>query len=382
LKFRAFRDHRLVRSVFFALCLELVLAFPRAQALDLYPVSQVGSSQNAADRNRNASNSANRLGQNSIGRGNTNISHGHHHGAAGQPQVALGAFQVAQGILGLLAAMKASDLAGQNSDNADRLGSLSGNSPLASNGIAGPDGEAPSGITAQLGIGGASEAYATGKSDGASRTLASSAGAAPAATGLSPSALHSGELGSALAGIQDQYGISPEQFAGALANGMDPRTILMNAPKNPLSAEQAKKAYAAALASEGLDPGKAAAADAALLAENGAGEGVIDGNASGRSAEIPVGAEGSATAEASAASNGLRDRLARDLAGMDGESEEMAGLSPEVRAALAAREKQRRRDQVQELSLFEVVHLKYLEKQKSLFGTLGKIQGVGNSDGY
>ena len=56
-------------------------------------------------------------------------------------------------------------------------------------------------------------------------------------------------------------------------------------------------------------------------------------------------------------------------------------LSPEVQAALAAQELQKMKDGMTELSIFEVVHNKYQERQKNIYGNAGA-RGVANVRGF
>ena len=292
--------------------------------------SQRQSQDMAARSYRNSSNAAQRAGNNSIGRGNSNVRHGHSHGPAGAAQAAMGAFQIAQGILGLLASAKAGQMSDQDLDKADKLDAIT-NSDINSKSTSQSFGSGGNSATAN--IGGKPEE----KAADFSQKLA---------------LLQNAELNAALAAVEETFGIAPDQFISAMESGIDPRTLMMRAPKNPLDAELANAAFAAVAESISNR------AEPAAMEE----------------AKIP---EVKVASTIGPKDGALRDVLRRKLASLD--ADYSAEVSPEIREALAveAANTQRKTASVKPNSqnLFEVVHQKYQEK----LGMLGRKFDVGKN---
>ena len=294
--------------------------------------SQLRATQDAMRRNRTASNLARNAGRNSIGRGLRNIRHGksHHH----PPEVKMGAFQVAQGILGLLAAAAAAAMANKEDGSAANLDSLDGKN---------------SGLEQNLGSamkGDGGDLSGRGGSTGASLGSVSVAK-------LAEIDLKDPEIKDALAAIHDEFGIGAKQFVAALENGRDPRDLFVNAPENPMSSADAGAALLACSSGEREDASNVTATGEASAGRSLASvEGSVPNEAAPRVGEH----------------EGLRDALAKRLSASDEEMD----LSPDVRAALAkkaAAEKERAEREARsmmELNLFEVVHQKYQEREKNL----------------
>ncbi|MGZ3711138.1 MAG: hypothetical protein ACXVBE_05245, partial [Bdellovibrionota bacterium] len=288
-------------------------------------LTQVFSSNDAAERNRNASKLSNNAGRNSIGRGHHNHHHGKSMGAAGAPMMALGAMQVAQGMLGLMAAQKAADVSDKNAANAVKLSEVKSNSGAS--------------------IAGASL-------DGGASVSNGVTGAA-----LDRATLHSGELGEALGELQEQYGISPEELAQGLAQGIDPRLIFMHAPENSLNAQEANLAMK-----------QAREIEASSLAEDIKNSSISAAVKDTTPAKPLAAADVKpAIAEKGSKDTWLRDSLRDKLRDRVPASSPEEGISPEIQAALQAKEAALAKTEQVPETLFDVVHSKYKERMMSMY---------------
>ena len=254
--------------------------------------TQLLSNNRTSYNNRYASQAARNSGLRSIGRGRGNMKSGKAKGAAGAAQVALGAMQLALGILGMMAAQKAA----QNADKAEANAQS-----LAEIGTDGRDGT------------------------GSSSLLASGQGDSSVAKGPKATISLGSEANQALIELQDEFGIPANDFAAALAAGRDPRWLLVNAPQNPLAAEDAKEAHKLAMADSLVDTRG--------LAQQAAATPAKEAVAKAEAAPAPL-------------TPGLKPQVIDD-----GEE-----LSPELQAALSAKDKA---NGVGDLTLFDVIHTKY-----------------------
>lgn len=300
--------------------------------------AQTDLTKNAQLGNRNASTLSNMLGRNSIRSGLRHIRHGRM--AKNRPEVRLGYFEVAQGILGLLAAVNASKLSDVSGQRAAGLVSEGG---VAS----GPGaGSATSGPGAPGGVSGASSQPATAASW---KQIASD--------------LETDDAKNAFREIEEEYGITKKELLGELRAGRDGVDLLENARTNAEARDEAL----AALKEAREKAEKAAAAAAAPVTEGG--------GRSLASLGAPVPAEAPASdpayyAAAVKARSGVRDELKRRLAEMPDELE--SELSPEVQEALRAQEAERAAAQQREarlhFTIFDMVRAKYAEREGMIRG--------------
>lgn len=312
--------------------------------------SQLLSAQETTTRNRVASLASRRSGLSSIGRGRANMRSGRGR-LGGAAQVALGALQIAEGLKGLFASEKATGVATKSAGNAARMGEVVGaNQGARTLPASGTAAQYEGSLSGQAGAGGAASA--------ASASSLASADSAPAPLNLKSSLFTTGEANEALIEIQEQYGIAPEEFLQSLASGADPRKLLIDAPLNPVEVEDAKEAYLQARASLAEEAKRA-------LAESGTPPAETAAAAANTVAAKTADSTYDAAKQASRRS--LLSRLAAD--GSAEEAEAAPELSPEVQAALAAREEKNRVPAATELTLFDVIHSKYQDYQRRLNGT-------------
>ena len=244
--------------------------------------------------------------------------------------MATGAMMMLSGTLGLMAAMKSGDNSNIADSNAGSMGAASSQSM---------SGQSNSG-----------------------------------AIKIDPSLLHNVKADAVLGKFENQFGIPREQFAQSLLNGEDPRTLLMNAPKSAMSADDINKGYAGA----GLltDAQKKDALEQAGITsiQTDLAASVYGANA---------GAGGGKVSSYKPSKNATLADLP-ELPQMPGSEEQAAApvpLSPELQAAITAAETQKKLDGLGEQSLFEVVHLKYQEKQNNIYGESGS-RGVAGVQGF
>jgi hypothetical protein len=315
-----------------------------ALALVLAPLSpalaagQLGSQAATGALNSAGQAASNLAGTNSIAQGNANQQQGE--STQNMAQMALGAMQIAQGILGLLAGMQA----GKNANTAGYRGS---NLDTFNSGLNPYSSTSPTPQSAKPETGGAS------------------LGAGAVANNVSSIDLKKEPINSALASIQKNYGISPDAFMNALQNGVDPKDIFAKAPKNAVSPEllgrisdslAASNAAAAQEAAKGIaDAAGSTTGGAGTLAQaGGAGSGAPTGSTEASSAgpRIPASTAPDALEDLSAAAN--------------------VQLSPEIKAALAAKAEQLRREKEMKEShgwtFFQLVANRYRKLEPMLYG--------------
>lgn len=259
--------------------------------------------------------------------------------------MATGAAQMLAGLLGMMAAQK-------NGKNAQTNGTNYGNLANPATSIAAPKQAAGADLN-----GGA------GNNTGIQ---------------IDPALLRDGKAASIFSEFERNFGIPRDDFAKALADGVDPRQLLMNAPKNALTADDLNQAFAAA---KNMSPEQRDAAVAAA----GLGDMQRDLASKIENAAI-AGGGGKSPTKYSSSSKELDD-----LGDMMGKTDEPqsgslvnSDLSPELQAALANRESEQMRDNS---SIFMVVHRKYQQKMRMIYGfdAYGKSiggKGVANADGF
>ncbi len=193
---------------------------------------------------------------------------------------------------------------------------------------------------------------------------------------IDPALLRTGRANDIMAQLENKFGIPRDQFANSVANGEDPRKLFGSAPSNSLSNDDMNKATAAANKMSASEKANAmagtafAAAQAELAGKIGAGgdSQFAMNNAAGR---VPSASSGRKT------DSELESILDTPAASDDPK------VSPEVQSALAAKALEDRKNGITELSIFQVVHDKYRQVSKIIFGydpdRLPK--GVTNADG-
>jgi hypothetical protein len=245
-------------------------------------------------------------------------------------QMAMGAMQIASGLLGLLASAGMGQKADQNGAYADNMAGL-GSDPISY----------PSGSTS-------TDASTTGSSSMGDTTRSVNG------VGISASDLHTGTVGAALDRIESNYGIPREKLMAALEAGVSPQDIFANAPKNAASKEllgRIAEGLAAGQGGESRLPASPAGVDqgAASMAGTPKGDTSVD---PAKAAQNETASEES-TEDFGAAAAG-------------------PNVSPEVAAALAARAAERKaeRDMKGSLnwSLFQLVHDRYKKLEVMLYG--------------
>jgi hypothetical protein len=329
------------RATSLVVCLTLLLPSPA--------YSQVGEEV--------ATQGLNGLGQGiSQGLSNTSIANGTQNQNQGQQtqnmaQMAMGAMQILMGLLGLLAA------AGMGKNGAKAGNNASGLSGMGSDPYSSPYGTSPTG----------SSPNDPGSSNvGTSNTGGASTKPAGATVSISPSDLRTGSLGAAMDGLEKNYGLPRDKVLEALQNGVDPKTLLANAPKNAPSADMLNK-IADGLASSNSLGQDAAARLLASAANGGANAGI--GNAGGGGAS----AAGTPTGDKSTDAATAGGPKAPSASVADDLEENIAKVSPEVKAALAAKAAADMKGAQEPLdvttwSIFQLVHHRYKKLETMLYG--------------
>jgi hypothetical protein len=265
--------------------------------------------------------------------------------------MAQGAMQMLSGLAGLAAAMMGAEKAAKANSNAGNLSQI-------------PNNGTPPATPAVLG--GASLANDTGNTTPIK---------------IDSALLRSGKADSIYREFEKNFGIPREDFANNLLKGVDPRSMLMNAPKNAFTAAELNQAFSAAknMSQEQKDAAMAAAGLADLQRD------LASKAAAAMTGEI------SAAGGKSSNKSSSKDLEELDLSGLDGKTAGAAGgsagsnqLSPELQAALAEKDSAQMRVGT---SIFEIVHTKYQEKMRQIYGfdSHGKSiggKGVADANGF
>jgi hypothetical protein len=267
----------------------------------------------------------------------------------GAISLATGGLMLLNGILGLSAASQAGNNAGIANSNAGNMGSYNPTGGATS----------PTGSSANNG-GPASSGLGAGGDSGSS-------------VKMDPSLLHTGTANDIMGQFEKKFGMQRDAFAENVLGGEDPRKLLATAPKNALAVKDINAAMTAAKNMSDADKEKALAGTQLAQAQN-----EMTQNMAGAGTDrAPSGEKGTAIAD------GKKDEL--DPLGLDakGTAIETMGLSPEVQAALLAKQLEASKVDVNLMTLFERVHVKYKEKSKMIFGydPDGVIKGVGDANG-
>lgn len=204
---------------------------------------------------------------------------------------------------------------------------------------------------------------------------------------IDPSLLRKGTANSILDKFEKKFGIGRDDFAKAVVNGKDPREIFKSAPKNALSNEDMNRAVREANGMTDVAKANALAGTELSQAQKELAEKIGNG-AAGDPAYAVSGGGGIGGSTADSMKKRKGEAGQEDLDSLEGKNSisEMP-VSPDVQAALDAKESESRRVAQADLSIFEVVHLKYREKSKMIFGfdpdaNDGKLRGVGNAEGF
>jgi hypothetical protein len=193
---------------------------------------------------------------------------------------------------------------------------------------------------------------------------------------IDPSLLHSGTANDIMGQMEKKFGISRDAFANSVANGEDPRNLFGSAPKNPLSNDDMNKATNSAKGMSEADKANALAATALANAQKELAK-KIDAS----EAQFAVNLGSGSGKGLSAFSLHKPDSELAELETPP--TVENLNVSPEVQAALAAKDADDRINGITELSIFQVVHNKYRERYIKMFGfdLNGLPKGVNNADG-
>lgn len=194
---------------------------------------------------------------------------------------------------------------------------------------------------------------------------------------IDPALLRDGKGAAIAAEFEKNFGIPAQSFANAFLGGADPRAMLMNAPKNALSADTMNQAFSAA---KSMSADQKAAALAGLTdLQNAATAKMADAiDAAGK------GTSASRKPSSSGDLDPLDDLAMGDKAAGTGADGVNSQLSPELQAALAARDTAEARDNS---TIFQVVHAKYQEKIRMIYGfdahghSIGG-KGVADANGF
>lgn len=299
--------------------------------------SQAGGFSNLSNMLGPAIQSMTALSNASIATGTANQQQGE--ATQNMAQAAMGAMQIAQGLLGLMAAaagQQKQNTGNYRGSNLDNSWDNSAYQSTIGNGTSPTPGSETSGSS-------------TGDVGSNANTIQ-----------LSPEDLRSGQLGAALSGIEKTFGIPRDDFVKALQNGVDPKTILANAPKNAQSADTLGR----------IEAGLANSGPTSELAKLMAGS--ID--TSGSSANLAsVGGAGTESTTASRApASKTTTSNDEDVTLDDLNTNPNVNLSPEVKAALAAKaarmQAEKEMKEMHGWSIFQLVHNRYKKLEPMLYG--------------
>lgn len=319
------RKHLLSRRVAFATLCGFMLSAGEASA------AGQGAAQNGSSAvNHAGSNAAKAVSDASIADGTKNQQEGQ--ATQNMAQMATGAMQIAQGLLGLLGAAAAKKKGDTSDGRAADLTNLN-------QGI-GPGGTAPT------------PPSITTSDLGTVQSVTSDLGA---------ESLRKEPLNGALTSIEKNYGIPRDAFVEALKNGMDPKEIFARAPKNPISPGLLQQVSAGLAASDTA----AQAAEAAKSIADNAGNLV---SAGGAGTGAPSGETAAARAPASSTSESFTPEEFTAPGNIP--------VSPEIKAAMAAKADQLRREkemkEVHSWSIFQLVANRYRKLEPMLYGRVEK----------
>ncbi|MGZ3654400.1 MAG: hypothetical protein ACXWR1_17045 [Bdellovibrionota bacterium] len=240
--------------------------------------------------------------------------------------IATGGLMLLNGIMGLQAASQSGQMANTSLDNAGNMDSFgaTGTSPT-------PPGTNSAGL---------------GNTGGAINGVK-----------LDPALLRTGTANDIMSQFEQKFGMGRDQFADGVLNGQDPRSLLGSAPKNALSNDDMNKAIAGAKSMSDADKAKALADSPMGNLQRELASRMGDGSVNMAGASPATGAFKKKDSEL--------DPLDAPPAAADAAA---VGISPDVQAALAAKEMDDRKNGITDLTIFEVVHAKYREKSKMIFG--------------
>ncbi len=199
---------------------------------------------------------------------------------------------------------------------------------------------------------------------------------------MDPSLLRTGLANDIMGQFENKFGLGRDEFAKSVIAGEDPRKLLNSAPKNALSNEDMNKATIGAKAMTDAEKANALSGSALSNAEKelaarlglGAGDSAFAVNMGGSGGSFK------------ALSSKKKDEELEEMEGAQAVTvagEESLVVSPEVQTALHAKALDERRNGITDLTLFQVVHNKYREKSKAIFGfdPDSMPRGVANTDG-
>jgi hypothetical protein len=256
-------------------------------------------------------------------------------------QIASGAMQIAQGLLGMMAAGAEAEKG--NTGNQRVAGYESLNNPYSASNYNPSSPNGGSTNNTDLGQAGSTGNAALGNGKNAVGTIA-----------FSNLDLRSGDIGKAMDGIEKNFGIPRDKFADLLKAGVNPKDILANAPKNSPSMDLLNKIEA------GLAANNTAAQDAANRIIASAG-GISN-----------AGLGSSSDDKATEQAKGVKPVAAAPVTTEEELDINNPTLSPEVKAAMAAKIAQNKADKERGDSLgwniFQLVHHRYQKLETMLYG--------------
>jgi hypothetical protein len=194
---------------------------------------------------------------------------------------------------------------------------------------------------------------------------------------IDPSLLRSGNANDIMSQFEAKFGIPRDKFADSVLGGEDPRKLLGAAPRNALSNDDMNKATNGAKAMTDSEKGNALSRTSLGLAEK-----ELAGKLGTGDSAYAMNAGGSRNPSALKRSLAKESEL-ESLEQPASEGQENLSVSPDVQAALAAKELKDRQNGITDLTIFQVVHAKYRERSKMIFGydPDGIPKGVSNANG-
>jgi len=293
---------------------------------------QIGSQLGNMGNMFNGANNAMNAGNQSIANGTQNTQQGE--ATQNMQQVAMGAMQIAQGLLGLLAAAAAAAKGQKSQSNGSNLSGINDYSPTP---------------------------YQSTVSPTPSTTGSSSLDPGTSALGVTPDDLRKGDLALGMGAIEKNFGIPRDDFLNALKNGVDPKDLLANAPKNRQPMDLLNK-ISAGLAAHSGSPSES---DAARALASSSGSGSLANPAGGLGLQAPKG-------DTSTEEMKMAGKLMLPNTSPEEDDLNNLAVSPEVRAAMAQKAAQlKAARQLQEMnswSIFQLVHSRYRKLEIMLYG--------------
>ena len=189
---------------------------------------------------------------------------------------------------------------------------------------------------------------------------------------IDPALLRNGTADSVMGQFEKKFGIGRDAFASAVQGGQDPRSILTKAPLNAISTSDMNKAIGDAQ-NLSEEEKKTAMAESDLEKIQRELAASLNGGAGGTPKKFMASDYKPSAAELDSLT--LPEPAAAPA--LD------ANVSPEIQAALAAREMDLQKEGITNSSLFQIVHKKYEERIKMIYGgVMPSSRGIANTNGF